>query len=61
MSGRDLVKRTAAKKGWIALGTGVAGVAAGFLWWPLALVGLGAAGYFTYDWFKYRGKNGLRF
>ncbi len=42
-----------------AAGSGVALVALGS---PLlAIAGLAVTGYFTYDWFMFRAKNGMRF
>lgn len=29
--------------------------------WVLAIAGIGATGYFAYDWFKFRAQHGMRF
>ncbi|MBI4508356.1 MAG: hypothetical protein HY698_01890 [Deltaproteobacteria bacterium] len=55
-------RRTARKKGLsaaAALGGGVA--VAVLVSFPLGVLGLGAAGYLTYDWFMFRAKRGMRF
>ena len=61
-SRQAMVKRTATKKGLYAAGAGTLTVLSIiFAPWFLTVVGVGATGYFTYDWLKYRGKWGLRF
>ncbi len=56
------VKKKAKQKGAVAAGTAAASavlIAVGA--WPLGLIGLGVSSWATWDWFKYRAKNGLRF
>lgn len=62
MSALSKVKKKAKQKGTVAAG----GVAASTLLcavgaWPLGVIGLGLSGWATWDWFRYRAKNGLRF
>jgi len=58
----ELTKRTAANKGFAALGAASATVLLCFLlsWWMMLLGGPVTA-YLTYRWFQYRAKWGMRF
>ena len=58
----NAVQKTARRKGSVAAGAATASVvllAAGA--WPLGLIGAGIAGWATWDWFRFRARNGLRF
>jgi len=62
MTRSALTKKKAARKGTWA-GLAAVGTAASFVflpWW-LGVAGLGATGYFTYKWLKFRGNWGMRF
>jgi len=55
-------KKVEKNKRYLALGVGAAGVATSVLLTPILGVPLlVAGGYFGYDWFKFRAKNGMRF
>jgi hypothetical protein len=55
-------KVVARKKGLVAGAVTGGAVAAGIILGPIAgVIGAGAAGYFAWNWFSFRVKNGLRF
>ncbi|QED26547.1 hypothetical protein FRD01_04655 [Microvenator marinus] len=58
----ELTKKTAANKGYAALGAASATLLLCFLlsWW-LIIIGGPVTAYLTYQWFQYRAKWGLRF
>jgi hypothetical protein len=58
---RREVRQEAKRRGYTAVGAAVVTGAASVLWLPFGVVGLGATGWLTWRWLKYRAKNGLRF
>ena len=58
----ELTKKTAAYKGYAALGSATATVLLGFvLTWYFAVLGIPITAFLTYRWFKFRAQWGMRF
>ena len=61
-SRQALVTTTARKKGWkAALAAGGSVAIFSTVGWVLGCLSLAGSAWLTYDWLKFRGKNGLRF
>lgn len=62
MSGMNLQRREAAKRGWITVASGTGAVLSFiFLHWVLGVLLLGLTGYLGWGWFKHRAQWGMRF